>query len=125
MTNLLINAIQHSAPGATVSVTIVRRDTLVEMSVANPGEPIDPARRSHVFERFYRLEEARANSKENHGPGCRSSRPSPRCTAAAYSSHARAASTRSASVSTKPCAGAAAPADRHETRPAHAPSALH
>ncbi|RAG74324.1 two-component sensor histidine kinase, partial [Burkholderia multivorans] len=27
------------------------------------------ARRAHVFERFYRLEEARANSMENHGLG--------------------------------------------------------
>ncbi|AXK62386.1 MULTISPECIES: heavy metal sensor histidine kinase [Burkholderia] len=69
MTNLLINAIQHSAPGATLNVTITRRDTLVDVSVANPGEPIDPVQRSHVFERFYRLEEARANSKENHGLG--------------------------------------------------------
>ncbi|MGS0891098.1 heavy metal sensor histidine kinase [Burkholderia stagnalis] len=69
MTNLLINAIQHSAPGAMLNVTIVRRDALVEVSVANPGEPIDPVLRSHVFERFYRLEEARANSKENHGLG--------------------------------------------------------
>ncbi|MGU7810848.1 heavy metal sensor histidine kinase [Burkholderia sp. AW49-1] len=69
MTNLLINAIQHSAPGATLNVTITPRDTLVDVSVANPGEPIDPVQRSHVFERFYRLEEARANSKENHGLG--------------------------------------------------------
>ncbi|MFP3616718.1 two-component sensor histidine kinase, partial [Paraburkholderia sp. SIMBA_050] len=37
MTNLLINAIQHSAPGATLTVTIARRDTLVDVSVANPG----------------------------------------------------------------------------------------
>ncbi|MBN3820833.1 heavy metal sensor histidine kinase, partial [Paraburkholderia sp. Se-20369] len=69
MTNLLINAIQHSAPGAMLQVTITRRDTLVEVSVANPGAPIDVARRAHMFERFYRLEEARANSTENHGLG--------------------------------------------------------
>ncbi|KVN26556.1 histidine kinase [Burkholderia stagnalis] len=69
MTNLLINAIQHSAPGAMLQVTITRRDTLVEVSVANPGAPIDVAQRAHMFERFYRLEEARANSTENHGLG--------------------------------------------------------
>ncbi|GBH23352.1 heavy metal sensor histidine kinase [Burkholderia vietnamiensis] len=69
MTNLLINAVQHSAPGATLTVTIARRDTLVDVSVANPGEPIDRGQRAHVFERFYRLEEARANRKENHGLG--------------------------------------------------------
>ncbi|RQR65891.1 HAMP domain-containing protein [Burkholderia sp. Bp9126] len=69
MTNLLINAIQHSAPGGMLQVTITRRDTLVEVSVANPGAPIDVAQRAHMFERFYRLEEARANSTENHGLG--------------------------------------------------------
>ncbi|MXN76668.1 heavy metal sensor histidine kinase [Burkholderia sp. 4701] len=69
MTNLLINAIQHSAPGGMLNVTITRRDTLVEVSVANPGAPIDVAQRAHMFERFYRLEEARANSTENHGLG--------------------------------------------------------
>ncbi|EAY70445.1 Heavy metal sensor kinase [Burkholderia dolosa AU0158] len=69
MTNLLINAIQHSVPGSTLTVTIARRDALVDVAVANPGEPIDPARRAHVFERFYQLEEARANSNENHGLG--------------------------------------------------------
>ncbi|WP_179401065.1 heavy metal sensor histidine kinase [Burkholderia guangdongensis] len=69
MTNLLINAIQHSAPGGTLRIAIARRDALVEVSVANPGEPIDAAQRAHIFERFYRLEEARANSDENHGLG--------------------------------------------------------
>ncbi|CAN0626439.1 Sensor protein [Burkholderia multivorans] len=69
MTNLLINAIQHSAAGGTLHVTITRRDALIEVGVANPGEPIDAAQRTHIFERFYRLEEARANSMENHGLG--------------------------------------------------------
>ncbi|RQR49420.1 HAMP domain-containing protein [Burkholderia sp. Bp9125] len=69
MTNLLINAIQHTAPGGMLQVTITRRNTLVEVSVANPGAPIDVAQRAHMFERFYRLEEARANSTENHGLG--------------------------------------------------------
>jgi two-component system heavy metal sensor histidine kinase CusS len=41
----------------------------VEIAVSNPGEPIDPVARAHIFERFYRLEEARANSEENHGLG--------------------------------------------------------
>jgi two-component system heavy metal sensor histidine kinase CusS len=69
MTNLLINAIQHTAPGGMLRVTIVRLDGLVEVSVANPGEPIDAAQRAHIFDRFYRLEEARMNSEENHGLG--------------------------------------------------------
>ncbi|WP_323121402.1 heavy metal sensor histidine kinase [Burkholderia alba] len=69
MTNLLINAIQHSRPGDTIRVRIAPRGEQVEVAVANPGEPIEPAARAHIFERFYRLEEARANSRENHGLG--------------------------------------------------------
>ncbi|WDD91819.1 heavy metal sensor histidine kinase [Burkholderia sp. FERM BP-3421] len=69
MTNLLINAIQHSRAGATLQVRITPRGEQVEIAVSNPGEPIDPVARAHIFERFYRLEEARANSEENHGLG--------------------------------------------------------
>jgi two-component system, OmpR family, heavy metal sensor histidine kinase CusS len=69
MTNLLINAIQHSRAGDTLQVRITPRGEQVEIAVSNPGAPIDPAARAHIFERFYRLEEARANSQENHGLG--------------------------------------------------------
>jgi len=41
----------------------------VHISVANPGEPIDPAVLSHLFDRFYRVEASRTNSRENHGLG--------------------------------------------------------
>ncbi|WP_186146433.1 heavy metal sensor histidine kinase [Burkholderia gladioli] len=69
MTNLLINAIQHSRPGDTIRVKIRAAEEQVVIAVANPGTPIDPAVRAHMFERFYRLEEARSNSNENHGLG--------------------------------------------------------
>ncbi len=69
MTNLLINAIQHSKPDGTIRVSIRAAGDQVEIAVANPGAPIDPAVRAHMFERFYRLEEARTNSNENHGLG--------------------------------------------------------
>ncbi|AOJ83418.1 histidine kinase [Burkholderia savannae] len=69
MTNLLINAIQHTRPDNTIRVTIAARGETVEIAVSNPGEPIDATARAHLFERFYRIEEARANSNENHGLG--------------------------------------------------------
>jgi two-component system heavy metal sensor histidine kinase CusS len=72
-TNLLMNAIQHCEPGASISVTIARgegpmRDQL-RVAVANPGEPIAPDILEHLFDRFYRAEVSRTNSRENHGLG--------------------------------------------------------
>ncbi|KWF11630.1 heavy metal sensor histidine kinase [Burkholderia pseudomultivorans] len=122
MTNLLINAIQHSAPGATLHVTITRRDGLVEVSVANPGEPIDPVRRSHVFERFYRLEEARANSKENHGLGLSIVKAVAEMHGGSvFVACAGGVNTFGFSVSTQPCAGG--PLRAAEAADAAAPAA--
>jgi two-component system heavy metal sensor histidine kinase CusS len=68
-TNLLMNAIQHCAPGDTVTVTIAREDDQVRIAVANPGPAIDPSTLDHLFDRFYRAEVSRTNSRENHGLG--------------------------------------------------------
>ncbi|MDR6406954.1 heavy metal sensor histidine kinase [Paraburkholderia terricola] len=67
--NLLMNAIQHCAPGDAISVTIAREEDHVRVAVANPGEPIAPAVLEHLFDRFYRAEVSRTNSRENHGLG--------------------------------------------------------
>ncbi|WP_341316149.1 heavy metal sensor histidine kinase [Paraburkholderia sp. IMGN_8] len=68
-TNLLMNAIQHCAPGAAITVTIAREADQLRIAVANPGEPIEPAVLEHLFDRFYRAEVSRTNSRENHGLG--------------------------------------------------------
>jgi len=69
LTNLLTNAIQHSQPGGTVSVSAQQRGELVFVAVSNVGTPIAPELRMNIFERFYRLDESRSNSGENHGLG--------------------------------------------------------
>lgn len=68
-TNLLMNAIQHCEPGAEISVTIARVGEHVRVAVANPGAPIAPDVLEHLFDRFYRAEASRTNSRENHGLG--------------------------------------------------------
>ncbi|MFM0670255.1 heavy metal sensor histidine kinase [Paraburkholderia sediminicola] len=68
-TNLLMNAIQHCEPDAEISVTIVSDQDQVRVAVANPGEPIAPDVLEHLFDRFYRAEVSRTNSRENHGLG--------------------------------------------------------
>ncbi|HEX3637910.1 MAG TPA: heavy metal sensor histidine kinase [Paraburkholderia sp.] len=67
--NLLMNAIQHCEPGAEITVTITRDADQLRVAVANPGAPIEPAVLEHLFVRFYRAEESRTNSRENHGLG--------------------------------------------------------
>jgi two-component system, OmpR family, heavy metal sensor histidine kinase CusS len=68
-TNLLMNALQHCARDMSVSVTVARHDDHVRIAVSNPGPQIDPAALSHLFDRFYRVEVSRTNSRENHGLG--------------------------------------------------------
>ena len=69
LTNLLMNAIQHCAPGAQIRVTVERQGDQVLIAVANPGAQIDAATLDHLFDRFYRVEASRTNSRENHGLG--------------------------------------------------------
>lgn len=69
VSNLFVNAIQHSTAGTTLRATIAPQDGHVEIAVSNPGEPLDPVVREHIFDRFYRLQESRSNSHENHGLG--------------------------------------------------------
>jgi two-component system heavy metal sensor histidine kinase CusS len=69
LSNLTMNAIQHSAPGSTVTVAITRSADQVEIAVSNPGAPIEPSLLDNLFERFYRAEASRTNSRENHGLG--------------------------------------------------------
>jgi two-component system heavy metal sensor histidine kinase CusS len=67
--NLLINAIHHTTPGAMIRVTVSREAGRVWIAVANPGEPIMRDVLDHAFDRFYRAELSRTNSRENHGLG--------------------------------------------------------
>ncbi|VVE04141.1 Sensor protein CzcS [Pandoraea iniqua] len=73
--NLVMNAIEHCAPGATIDVRIsqpaksAHDADQVRIEVANPGAPIPPDVLRHLFDRFYRAEPSRTNSRENHGLG--------------------------------------------------------
>jgi two-component system, OmpR family, heavy metal sensor histidine kinase CusS len=69
LSNLVMNAIQHCTPGATISVSIAREHGRIRIAVANPGKQIAPNVMEHLFDRFYRAESSRTNSRENHGLG--------------------------------------------------------
>ena len=68
--NLLHNAVQHTAPHAQIKVQIESGDGQVTIAVTNPGAGIADEHLPLLFERFYRVDAARANSGgNNHGLG--------------------------------------------------------
>jgi two-component system heavy metal sensor histidine kinase CusS len=73
VTNLLQNAIQHTASGGRITVRIEQHDerqpATVRIAVTNPGSPIDPVHLPRLFDRFYRVDAARHDNGETHGHG--------------------------------------------------------
>jgi signal transduction histidine kinase len=67
--NVLTNAAQHSAPGASVSVVLTPGHDRVELRVTDQGPGIQVDDLPHVFERFYRADRSRAGSEAGAGIG--------------------------------------------------------
>jgi two-component system, OmpR family, sensor histidine kinase SenX3 len=65
--NLLDNAVAYSPPGTRVAVGVRQRDDTVELAVSDQGIGIDGADQGRIFERFYRVDQAR--SRETGGTG--------------------------------------------------------
>jgi two-component system heavy metal sensor histidine kinase CusS len=69
LTNLLQNAIEHSADGALLSVTIAPRADATWIAVSNPGAGVAAAHLPRLFDRFYRVDTARHDPGARHGHG--------------------------------------------------------
>ena len=69
LTNLLQNAIEHSAAGARLAVTISQRAGAIWIAVTNPGPTIAAAHLPRLFDRFYRVDSSRHDTGEIHGHG--------------------------------------------------------
>lgn len=67
ISNLLVNAAQHSAAETEIVVSIFERSSSVILQVEDFGEGISKAALPHVFERFYREDSSR--SRETGGAG--------------------------------------------------------
>jgi signal transduction histidine kinase len=67
--NVLANAAQHSPGGATVQVGVETAATEALVRVTDAGPGIAPEDRAHVFERFYRADQARGAGEPRSGSG--------------------------------------------------------
>lgn len=69
LTALLDNAHKYSPDDQPITVTIAQHDQQVTLSVADRGQGIPAEDRTHIFERFYRVDASRSNQIEGSGLG--------------------------------------------------------
>jgi signal transduction histidine kinase len=69
VTNLVMNAIQHSPPHSQVTLHLAAQNGSIEFTVEDHGDGIDPAALPHVFHRFYRGDPSRARTTGGSGLG--------------------------------------------------------
>ncbi len=57
--NLLANALRYTPRGAEITLSVEQAPEAVEVTVANPGTPIEAALLERIFDRFYRADASR------------------------------------------------------------------
>lgn len=72
--NVLENALRYTSPPAAIAVTLTRCGNRLALTVSDPGPGIPESQRERIFERFARLDEARALNPEGSGLGLAISR---------------------------------------------------
>ena len=65
---LLDNAVRHST-GSEIEAGLKAQGHMAVLSVANEGDEIPPEKLEHLFDRFYRVDEARNSEGEHYGLG--------------------------------------------------------
>jgi signal transduction histidine kinase len=67
--NLVRNAVRHTPDGGIIVLSVAQQDNWIVVSVADTGEGIPAEHLPHIFERFYRVDQARARSSGGAGLG--------------------------------------------------------
>jgi signal transduction histidine kinase len=67
--NLVGNALRYTPEGGRITLSAERRIGAVHLVVSDTGSGIDPADLPHIFDRFYRGDDARAISEGESGLG--------------------------------------------------------
>jgi signal transduction histidine kinase len=69
LNNLVGNALRHTPPGGSITLTAERIPGQVVLNVSDTGEGIRPVDLEHIFERFYRAEKSRSRATGGAGLG--------------------------------------------------------
>lgn len=69
LTNLLSNAIRYNHDGGQVHVGVAAENGAAVLTVTDTGVGIPPEALPHIFDRFYRVDEARSRSEGGSGLG--------------------------------------------------------
>jgi signal transduction histidine kinase len=69
LSNLLLNALQHSSRGTKITASIEQAHNTVEIRIADQGDGIPPEALPYVFERFYRGDPSRNRNTGGTGLG--------------------------------------------------------
>jgi two-component system, OmpR family, phosphate regulon sensor histidine kinase PhoR len=67
--NLLDNAVKYTNPGGSIRVRVTSQDAHVRVAVSDSGIGIPEAERGRIFERFYRVDQARSRALGGTGLG--------------------------------------------------------
>src|SRR6185436_20140081 len=69
VSNLLSNAVRYTPEGGRADVTVVAEGAQAVIQVADTGIGIPEKDRPYIFERFYRVDQARSRDKGGSGLG--------------------------------------------------------
>lgn len=69
ISNLLLNAVQHSSSSGTVTCSISAIGPMMRLAVSDTGPGVDSDDLPHIFERFYRANKARSRAAGGIGLG--------------------------------------------------------
>jgi signal transduction histidine kinase len=67
--NLVENAIKYNVPGGKVNMFLYRMGNTVQLAVDDTGEGVPPEKLGRIFDRFYRVDEARSGEQSGSGLG--------------------------------------------------------
>lgn len=69
ITNILFNAVKYTPPGGKVSLEIKDQGRAIQVTVADTGIGVPDEALSHIFEEFYRADNARLAERDGTGLG--------------------------------------------------------